>query len=214
MPFELICVDVGSLDGTSEYLDGIAAGAPVRVEIVHAPSEMAFEVAVQEGFSRVRGEFIVWLNNDTLVANTWLQQLVGLATIHAAVGMVGPMSNVAPERQRLAALPFRLRRTLPLAGRGVRLEQGVFVDTAAVVRFAEEWRQKHKGEWFETDRLGGFCLLVKRSALERIPWLTQGGEQGVFDADALAWRFIQAGFRLAVCGDLFVYHFGSSLSFY
>jgi GT2 family glycosyltransferase len=48
-PFELIFVDIGSLDGTSEYLSGIAAAAGVRVEIVRTPTDLGIAEAVQEG---------------------------------------------------------------------------------------------------------------------------------------------------------------------
>src|SRR5580704_17635896 len=33
-PFELIFLDIGSLDGTAEYFAGIAAASQIRVEIV------------------------------------------------------------------------------------------------------------------------------------------------------------------------------------
>src|SRR5438105_2546195 len=38
-PFELIFLDLGSLDGTAEYLAGVAAAAPVRVEVVRAATD-------------------------------------------------------------------------------------------------------------------------------------------------------------------------------
>jgi hypothetical protein len=40
-PYELIFLDVGSLDGTAEYLAGVKAAAPVRVEIVRTATELA-----------------------------------------------------------------------------------------------------------------------------------------------------------------------------
>src|SRR5689334_4653343 len=55
-PFELVFVDVGSLDGTAEFLAGVAAAAPVRVEVVRAVAEAGFAPACEEGFARARGE--------------------------------------------------------------------------------------------------------------------------------------------------------------
>ena len=42
-PFELVFVDVGSLDGTNEYLQGLKAGLAgrIRVEIVRTPRTWA-----------------------------------------------------------------------------------------------------------------------------------------------------------------------------
>jgi hypothetical protein len=42
-PFELIFVDIGSLDGTREYLAGVAAAARVRVEVVRARTDLEIE---------------------------------------------------------------------------------------------------------------------------------------------------------------------------
>ena len=70
------------------------------------------------------------------------------------------------------------------------------------------WRERHRGQWSEADRLGGGCVLLKREAL-----LAAGPPPGAplhfFDAEALSRRVYEAGFRLACCRDLFVHSFGS-----
>src|SRR5206468_2057927 len=48
-PYELIFLDIGSLDGTAEYLAGIATAlGDVRVEIVHTPTDLGIAQAVQD----------------------------------------------------------------------------------------------------------------------------------------------------------------------
>ena len=59
LPFEVLFVDAGSLDGTADYLAGIAAAAGVRVEILRDEGESAFPVLVVEAFARARGAFIL-----------------------------------------------------------------------------------------------------------------------------------------------------------
>src|SRR5438876_10705587 len=40
-PYELIFIDIGSLDGTAEYLAGLAAGAmEIRIEVVRTPTDL------------------------------------------------------------------------------------------------------------------------------------------------------------------------------
>src|SRR5215510_12965275 len=39
-PFELVFIDAGSLDGTKEYLEGLAAAASVRVEVVSGTADL------------------------------------------------------------------------------------------------------------------------------------------------------------------------------
>src|SRR5262245_37707743 len=67
-PFELLFLDVGSLDGTAEYLAGIADGARgVRVEVVRAETDLDVPAACRDVLGRALGEHIVLLNNDTVV---------------------------------------------------------------------------------------------------------------------------------------------------
>lgn len=211
-PCELIFADVGSLDGTPDYLDGVAAAAPVPVEVVHAAAEADFEQACTECLRRARGRFVVWLNNDTLVPEAWLQQLVALVTMSPDVGMVGPMSNYAPLPQRVGRVPYRLRPTgASRAGMGDGAGR-VLPDLEAVDRFAREWREQHRGQWFEVERLGAFCLLLKREVLDKVGLFEEGAAPGVFDANAVSWKVRHAGYRLACCRDLFVHHFGSRVA--
>lgn len=206
-PLEVIFVDVGSMDGTAEFLDGFAAAAPIRAEVIHVQNEAAFGSACQEGLTLARGEFVVWLNNDVIVTDGWLNQLVALAGVHPAVGLLGPMANYAPQAQRVPAVPYRLT---PQKAEITAPRQSF--DTTPIDRFAQQWREEHKGQWFETDRLGGFCLCFKRDILQRIRLFDDKADPGVFDADAVCWKVRQAGFRCAVCGDLFIHHFGSRLA--
>ena len=39
-PVELVFLDIGSLDGTAEYLAGVQAAASVRVEVVRTPTDL------------------------------------------------------------------------------------------------------------------------------------------------------------------------------
>ena len=93
-PFELIFIDIGSLDGTAEYLAGLQTVYPsLRVEVVRTPTDLGIKDACKDALARARGQYLVLLNNDTIVTNSWLNQLIGLANMSPAVGAVGPMSN-------------------------------------------------------------------------------------------------------------------------
>jgi hypothetical protein len=54
---ELIFLDIGSLDGTVEYLTGIATAAPLRVEIVRTQTDLGIPQAVQNAVRLARGDF-------------------------------------------------------------------------------------------------------------------------------------------------------------
>lgn len=210
-PCELIFLDVASLDGTAEYLAGVAAAAPVRVEVVRTPSESGFQAAVAEGLARARGDYVAWLNNDTIVTDAWLTQLVALCGGHELIGMAGPMSNYAPPPQRVDEVPYRVGSRAKGPSDDDRPDQDR-ADVEAVKRFAGEWRERHRGQWFEAERLGGFCLLMKRAVLQQVSFFDERADRGIFDADALGRRVRQAGYRLVCCRDLYIHHFGSRLA--
>jgi len=208
-PIELIFLDIGSLDGTAEYLAGVAAAAQVRIEVIRTPTDLGIGQVVQDAMKQARGEYLVLLNNDTIVTEGWLNQLIGLAQLTVAIGLVGPMSNYAAPPQLVDTVPYRIGPK-----KGARVERGKassdwLVDVSAVEDFARKWREEQRGKWIEVERLGGFCLLVKRVVLERIGPLAQWSDLAMFDTDLLSMKARQAGFTLACCRDLFVHHFGT-----
>jgi GT2 family glycosyltransferase len=146
------------------------------------------------------------LLNNCIVPAGWLNQLIALASMSFSMGLVGPMSNYAAPPQLVETVPYRVGPR-----KGSRLRSGAgewLVDTEAVHAFAKEYREGHKGKWCEAERLGGFCLLLKRAVLDRIGPLDEEG-LGLFDTDVLSMKARQAGYSLAVCRDLFVHHFGT-----
>jgi GT2 family glycosyltransferase len=206
-PYELIFLDIGSLDGTAEYLAGVQAAAAVRVEVVRTATDLGIPQACTEALAQARGQCLVLLNNDTVVTDGWLDQLLALANLSPAIGLVGPMSNYAAPPQLVETVPYRIgpRKSKPAVAGVVE----PLVQTEAINTFARQWREEHKGKWIETERLGGFCLLVKREVLAKVGPLESSAGLEVFDTDLLCQRARQAGFTLACCKDLFVHHFGS-----
>lgn len=213
-PFDLVFLDIGSLDGTAEYLEGLKMGCTIaRVDVVRALTDLEISSACQDAFSRCRGEYIVLLNNDTIVTPHWLVALTSLAKLTSNIGLVGPMSNYAAPPQLVESVSYRsgprkMSCPSPLASHPSSL--GVEVDE--VVQFAERFHEQTKGKWIEVDRLGGFCLLIKKEVyktLEQRGELSKWTDLPLFDTDILSVKARQAGFGLALCRDLFVHHFGT-----
>jgi GT2 family glycosyltransferase len=197
-PFELIFLDIGSLDGTAEYLAGLKAGlaGQVRMEVVRTETDLGVRAACKQALQQTLGEYVVLLNNDTVVTNGWLNQMIGLASMTPANGMVGPMSNMAAVPQLVETVPYR---NFSSNGKSVASLTGAPVDVAAIERFALSFRNENHKKWLYTDRLGGFCLLIKREVLDKIGHtLDQWTDLSLFDTDILSSKVKQAG-----------YHFGT-----
>jgi O-antigen biosynthesis protein len=208
-PYELIFLDIGSLDGTTEYLAGVQAAASLRVEIIRSQTDLGIGAACKEALRQARGEYVVLLNNDTIVTDAWLNQLVSLGSTSPAIGGVGPMSNYAAPPQLVESVPYRFGSRRNVATRNGDGPRQALLDTAVVSEFAAKWREQNRGKWLEVDRLGGFCLLVKRHVLDKMDSLDQWTDLSLFDTDILSAKARQAGFTLACCRDLFVHHFGT-----
>lgn len=83
-PYEVVVVDDASPDDTGEML---AALAPVRV-VSHAANQ-GFIRACNAGARVARGEFLVFLNNDTIVQPDWLDALARTFADFPDCGLAG-----------------------------------------------------------------------------------------------------------------------------
>jgi O-antigen biosynthesis protein len=161
---------------------------------------------------KCRGELIVLLNNDTIVTRNWVNQMQALINSSPAMGLVGPMSNYAAPPQLVETVTYRSGPRKSPRATTEPTGPRPLADMNVVQAFADEFRETHKGKWQNVDRLGGFCLMLRREVYKR---LTQQGDfdkhtdLGLFDTDILSIKAKQYGYNLAVCLDLFVHHFGT-----
>lgn len=83
--FEVILVDNGSTDGSVEL---VRERYP-WVRLVELPVNSGFATGNNRGLEHARGDYLVTLNNDTMVAADWLEMLAGAAAAYPRAGMVG-----------------------------------------------------------------------------------------------------------------------------
>ena len=82
---EVIVVANGCTDGTADYVDGL--GAPFRLLWFNEP--LGFPKANNEGIIRAKGDYIVLLNNDTILLNNqWINILLA-PFVDPEVGIAG-----------------------------------------------------------------------------------------------------------------------------
>ncbi|HQT84426.1 MAG: hypothetical protein B7Z58_07695 [Acidiphilium sp. 37-64-53] len=84
-PIEIIIVDDGSRDETL-FAALLFSGA---IRIVRTPTNGGFIAACNYGAAAATGDFLFFLNNDTLVRDAWLDTLVETFTILPNIGIAG-----------------------------------------------------------------------------------------------------------------------------
>lgn len=182
-PYELIFVDNGSTDGTLEYLTSIA-----DAQIIRNRDNRGFPAAVNQGLKLARGEQVLLLNNDTVVSTGWLHKLLTALQSDPKIGLVGPCSNNVSGSQMIAV---------------------TYTEMTSMDGFAWNWGKLHAGRREETDRLIGFCLVIKKALLERIGGLDEQFGIGCFEDDDICLRALRAGWKAVIARDAFVHHYGS-----
>lgn len=73
--FELIVVNNASEDGTEEYLSKLA-GIRKNVKIITNSENLGFAKANNQGADAAKNDVLVFLNNDTEVTESWLENLI------------------------------------------------------------------------------------------------------------------------------------------
>jgi GT2 family glycosyltransferase len=210
-PFELVFVDAGSLDGTAEYLAGVADAADVPARVLRTDDDLDLVGACAHALPHARGDLVALLAPDALVPEGWLGHLTALARLAPDIGLVGAMSNLAPPPQWVGKLPYRLKPREAEAPDDGAPDLAPALDDGPVDAFARAWRDKHRGQSFEAERLGGPCLLFRADALRKIDLAACRTPFGALDGDLMSQQVRGAGYRLACCQDLFVHHLGSRL---
>ena len=192
-PYELLLTDNGSTDGTSEYFTSIGNFHP-HTRIIRNFKNRIAESTVNYSTSIARGEYYVFVSNDTLVHEDWLENLIRHIESAPEVGWVGPRSNNIS---------------------GPQLAPAAYDTLETFQTFAAERSKLHRGENFPVERLAGMLVITKKKYFERIggadPYLPANGRDGGygFSDDDISLRFLLAGYKLLVANDVFIHHYGS-----
>lgn len=97
--YELLAYDNGSSDGSAEKLELLGRDWP-ELRVFRSGENPSFAVAVNRGMREARGDFLLWLNNDTLLSPGWLDGLLSAAPSDPSIAAVGPMTDhMAPPEQ-------------------------------------------------------------------------------------------------------------------
>ncbi len=183
--YEIIVVDNASSDGTKDYLEELGDGQKIKAII--NDNNLGFAKANNIGIRNAGGEYIILLNNDTVVTRGWVSGVIRHLK-DPLVGMVGPVTNNIGNEAR------------------INVE---YTDIDHMDSFAEKYTGAHFGESFEIKNLAMFCGAFKKDIVEDVGLLDEQFEVGMFEDDDYALRIKNAGYKLLCAEDVFIHHFGN-----
>ena len=139
-----------------------------QVEILENQDNLGFAQGVNLGIKKALDNncnYIILLNNDTLLAKDTITQLVSFAKVHQSVGLVSPKIYFAPGFEY-----HKDRYKTEDKGRVLWYAGGI-IDWANIYAMHRGVDEIDKGQFDEvrdTDFATGCCLLIKREVIEQI----------------------------------------------
>jgi len=188
-PHEIIIIDNASSDGTAEHLRR-RTGRNGGIAVITNQRNLGFTPAANQGLRAAAGEFVLLLNNDTVLTAGWLEGLQQVAGSDDRIGIVAP-KLVRPETGRLqgiGALVFCQDGLRPPVG------EGLPPDTPGL---------QHP---FEIQYAEGSCMLIKRAVIDAIGYLDECFAPAYYEDTDYCFRAREAGFRIVYAPGSTVWH--------
>lgn len=185
--YELIIVDNASSDDTGNYLRYLGR-THANLTLVLNDRNLGFAAANNQGLKLATGDYLVLLNNDTVVPKGWIDPLLRHLQ-DPQIGLLGPMTNSVGNEAKISV---------------------DYADIAHMEAFADRHVAQHRGRTFDISMLAMFCVAMRRDVFERIGWLDEAFGIGMFEDDDYSRRIQAAGLRTVCAEDAFIHHVGQA----
>jgi GT2 family glycosyltransferase len=183
--FELILIDNASTDGTVQYLNTLP-----KTTVIANKINRGFSGGCNQGLKAAKGEYIVFLNNDTVVTRGWLKRLLWWLNHDESIGIVGPRSNYIVAEQVVHPVPYKSIQELP--------------------HFAARWSIDNYKQGREATYLSGLCMAFRKTLVSQIGGLDERFFPGYYEDTDFCVRARIYGKRLWIANDVYLHHYGSS----
>lgn len=181
--YELIIVDNGSSDGTTEFLCREQDAG--RLRVILNPENRGFARACNQGARAAAGPYLLFLNNDTEVQPGWFEPLVAVLDADPKVGAAGskllfPNGTI----QHVGVIIIDDQKS----GKGL---------VPSHIHYREIVDPSRVNQSMTFQALTAACLLMRRSVFEQTHGFEEDYRNGYEDVDLC--------FKIQECGWLMVY---------
>jgi GT2 family glycosyltransferase len=187
--FEIVFVDNNSQDKSLELLK--SSYSDKRIKVIRSDTNLGFAGGNNLGYKHASGEYVILLNNDTVVEKNWLKVLLETIEADSTAGMA--QSLVITEG--VPDLYYRKNGTINLLGHNIML---VFpIDTGGT------------GEIFQAN---GCSLIIKRGLADKLNGLFLDEYFAYAEDTFLSFKVKFAGYRILHNSNSIVRHKGGGTS--
>lgn len=187
-PHQIVVVDNGSIDGSPEY---VAKQFPA-VKVIALPENEGYAAALNVGIDyafRQQANYVLALNNDTIVSPQALTQLVAVLDSDPTIGIATPKILYHDHPERLYVLGVRVYPWLPVP-----------------VTLGQRWRNRacYTGI-MDFDYVSGCAMLIRTRLFHEVGLFDTTYFMYYEDAD-FCRRLRERRYRVVCAGDAVIYH--------
>ena len=156
LAYETIVVDNNSADGSTDMVRHMFPST----QLVCNTANLGFSRANNQGYSHSRGEYLLFLNSDTLVLEGAIFGMFDYLKTHTKTGIVGPKILDSAQLPTRSYMRFLDLKKLFLGSK--RLQLFFDVEKNRIHFPSYDYNSTRPTEW-----LSGACLMTKRNVFEK-----------------------------------------------
>ncbi len=187
--YEVIVIDNGSSDETAEWFSNQAA-FPRPVQYHRNAENLGFAKANNIGARLSKGDYLLFLNNDTLVQPRWLSEMLSVRRSNSSIGVIG-IKQLFPYTNTI----YHTGIVFTPEGRPEHLYPHLDASLP------------HVNKQREYQAVMGACLLIDRALFDACGGFDEAYCNGYEDID-LCLNVGRRGRKIVCCTSAFIYHYG------
>ncbi|NJN47131.1 MAG: glycosyltransferase [Candidatus Competibacteraceae bacterium] len=181
--YNIYVIDDASDSTTNQYLNE-QKNLHRQIKLQRNPHNLGFLKSCNIGISLGCSPYVALVNSDVIVTPRWLERLIECMESDPIIATVNPLTNSAAQIDLL-------------------------MPPGANFFAVDDYLEKHAAKHFSDIVTGvGFCLLLRRAALEDVGVFDEIYGRGYCEESDLCMRLTARGYRTVIADHVYVYHKG------